>query len=136
MSGLVNVTEGWKAQVLTARAASGSVSSKQDVPFFCAVGSIHRHRKDGPDPALGNMFFPPTPSPSVAALSFHWNFLFQLLPEQSLCDLDKGGTFPIFSGFPALHLGLVSSLIVLQSVSITKLSGEGSMTTLPQPPLQ
>lgn len=122
MSGLVNVTEGWKAQVLTARAASGSGGSKQDVSFFWAVGSIHRHGKDGPDPALGNMgpgytvFLPPTLSPSVAALSFNWNFLFQLLPEPSLCDLDKGGTFPIFSGFPALHLGVVSSLIVLQSV--------------------
>ena len=53
MSGLVNVTEGWKAQVLTARAASDSGSSKQDRPFFRAVGSIHVHRKDGPDPALG-----------------------------------------------------------------------------------
>ena len=121
MSGLVNVTEGWKAQVLTARAASDSGSSKQDRPFFRAVGSIHVHRKDGPDPALGNMgldttVFPPTPPPSVATLSFHWNFLFQLLPERSLCELDKGGIFPILSGFPALHPGLVSSLIVLQSV--------------------
>lgn len=118
MSGLVNVTEGWKAQVLTARAASGSGSSKQDVPFFWAVGSIHRHGKDGPDPALGNTGTGYTVflSPLVAALSFNWNFLFQLLPEPSLCDLDKGGTFPIFSGFPALHLGVVSSLIVLQSV--------------------
>ena len=87
------------------------LSSKQDVPFFCAVGSIHRHRKDGPDPALGNMLFPPTPSPSVAALSFHWNILFQLLPEQSLCDLDKGGNFPIFVAFQPCILAWFPALL-------------------------
>lgn len=77
MSGLVNVTEGWKAQVLTARAASDSGSSKQDMPFFRAVGSIHVHRKDGPDPALGNMG-PATQCLSSNTPSFSGYFEFSL----------------------------------------------------------
>lgn len=50
----------------------------------------------------------------MATFSFNWNFLFQLLSEPGLCDLDKRRhlSYFFFFGFLALHPGLVSSLVV------------------------
>lgn len=53
MSSLVNVTEGIKTRVLTARTALGSGGSKLNVPFLFSLGSTHRGWKDCQDPVLG-----------------------------------------------------------------------------------
>lgn len=65
--------------------------------FLFAEASIHRCRKDclalGPGKQvdwLHSVDLHPKLSPSMAILSFNWNFLFQLLSELGLCDLDKG----------------------------------------------
>lgn len=96
MSSLVNVTGGIKTRALTARTALGSGGSKLNVPFLFSLGFAQRlERLPGPCPGKGadwlhSVALPPNLSPSMATLSFNWNFLFQLLSELARCDLDKG----------------------------------------------
>lgn len=57
---------------------------------------------------LPSVDFLPKLSLSMVTLSFSWNFLFQLLSEQGLCNLDKGRQLPYFFWLlsPASWLGV------------------------------
>lgn len=117
MNNPVNVTEGRKTLVLTARTASGSRGSQSNRPLLLAPGPIQmQDRVPEPCPEKEvdcTVYFPPMLFLSMATFSFNRNFLFQLLSEPGLCDLDKGRHLSyFFSGFLALHPGLVSSLVV------------------------